>query len=161
MVKIFKDKKIIGMFMIIVVFGIVLMIGSDGYEMKSNVKSEQTQNIDNDIENRLSEILSKVRGAGKVSVMITYNTSAEKIIAYNINNERDNSAFSTRESYEAVVNGTEPIVLKEVYPEIKGVLIVAQGGGNTQIKNNLINATQSLLGIDVNKIEVLVMKKEE
>ncbi len=161
MVKIFKDKKITGVFAAIVIFGIVLMLGGKNVNFSNTDKTTEVSTEDYDLEQRLSDILSKTKGAGKVNVMITYKTGREKIIAYNTNNEKDNSAFSSRESSEAVINGNSPVILKELYPEIEGVLIVAQGGGNTEVKNNLIRASQALLGIDVNKIEVLVMKKED
>lgn len=161
MVRIFKDKKTTGIFALIVALGVVLMLSQDLFKAPVAQKTESADVQDYELEERLSAILSRVKGAGKVSVMITYKTGSERIIAYNTNNERDNSTFSSRESSEAVINGDSPVVLKEVYPQIEGVLIVAQGGGNTEVKNNLIRASQALLGIDMNKIEVLVMKKED
>lgn len=161
MVRIFKDKKTIGIFVVIVILGMVLMLGENGIKVKNTAETATDSTEDYELEKRLSAILSKVKGAGNVNVMITYQTGKEKVIAYNTNNEKDNSAFSSRESAEAVINGDSPVILKELYPEVEGVLIVAQGGGNTEVKNNLIRASQALLGIDVNKIEVLVMKKED
>ena len=40
---------------------------------------------------------------------------------------------------------------------MKGVIIVAQGGDNVEIKNQLISAVMSLMDLDANKIEVLTM----
>lgn len=161
MVRIFKDKKTIGIFAAIVILGIVLMLGENGIRVKNTSETATDATEDYELEQRLSAILSKVKGAGNVNVMITYQAGKEKVIAYNTNKEKDNSAFLSRESTEAVINGDSPVILKELYPEIEGVLIVAQGGGNTEVKNNLIRASKALLGIDVNKIEVLVMKKED
>ncbi len=160
MVKIFKDKKSTIIFALIAAFGILLMLGGNTININKTEEAANTESTDYDLENRLSSILSTVKGAGKVNVMITYETGSEKIIAYNRSSEKDSSVFSERESSEAVINGDSPVILKEVYPKIEGVLIVAQGGGNEEVKNNLIRASQALLAIDVNKIEVLVMKKE-
>mgnify|MGYP000724289646 CR=1 FL=1 len=52
-------------------------------------------------------------------------------------------------------HNNNPVVLKEIYPKVKGVIVVAQGGDNVEIKNQIISAVMSLLDLDANKIEVL------
>lgn len=159
--KIFKDKRAVLCLAAMVFVGVLLMLGSNAVPHNATVKKgNDINNNDYNLEERLSNILSQVEGAGNVRVMITYSTGSEKIIAYNTDSEKDNDRFTSRESNEAVINNDGPVVIKEIYPSIEGVLIVAQGGGNTEVKNNLINASKALLGIDVNKIEVLIMKRE-
>ena len=43
-------------------------------------------------------------------------------------------------------------------PEIEGVIIVAEGGGDIIVKNSLISAANAALGVPTHKIEVLKMK---
>ena len=50
------------------------------------------------------------------------------------------------------------MVLKELYPEIIGVLIVAEGANNIMVLNKLQQATVSLLDIEPKQIEILSMK---
>ena len=56
-----------------------------------------------------------------------------------------------------VVNG-KTVALREDYPQITGVLIVAQGAGNIVVLNRIQQATVSLLNIKLNQIEILTMK---
>jgi len=54
------------------------------------------------------------------------------------------------------VNG-KTVVVKEVFPEISGVIIVAEGANKILVKNKILQATSSLLDVNVNKIEILTM----
>lgn len=159
--KLFKDKRTVIILLALVAAGVILMTFDNTYIADEGNETQQlTQN--NDTEKRLEDILSQVKGAGKVRVMITYRTGGEKIIAYNTDNESENNddGYSHNEKSEIALSKDNPVILKENYPEIEGVLIVAQGGEDIQVKNNLISASMALLPVEVNKIEVLVMKKE-
>lgn len=158
--KIFKDKKIIVVLAAIFALGVAMMLYKP--EKRVNVESNVEVTENDDIEKKLEKILSDVKGAGRVSVMITYKTNGEKIYAYNFDKqtENDDSSITQSEKNEMVMSKDEPVVLKEYKPEIEGVLVVSDGGGDEQIKNNLTSAVKALLAVDVNKIEVLVMKKE-
>ena len=107
------------------------------------------------LEERLTNLLSKVNGVQNVSCMITVESSPEITIYEN-----------TEENIKAIADGTKsvikeaviikdgsierPIVLLEKCPKIKGVLIV-YNGGDTNLKLNIIKAVQVLLDIDANR----------
>lgn len=122
------------------------------------------------LEQRLEYTLSQVEGVGNVNVMISTNNSKELITKSDTVQENaitseealtgDNRNIKSDKYQDTTVkiNGDEPLILKEISPTIEGVLIVAQGGDNIQIKNSLINATNALLGVEVHKIQVLKMK---
>ena len=60
--------------------------------------------------------------------------------------------------YEKDENGNQvPYVVKELEPEIAGVLIVAEGGGDPVTVNNITEAVMSLFDIDAHKIKVMKM----
>ena len=68
-----------------------------------------------------------------------------------------NSDGTERIETPIMVNG-KTVVLKENYPKIIGVLIVAEGADSVITMSKLQNATVSLLDIKVNQIEILTMK---
>ena len=151
------DKK--GLIIIAAFFiaGIMLILGGS-----SNVKAVNKENISTAGLNRqLEQILSQVDGAGKVRVLINYNQSGEKILAYDLEsntNEKESGKENNSKS-EVVYDGNKmPVILKEYMPKVEGVIIVAQGGNNENVKKQLIAGTVALLGIDEHKIEVLKMK---
>lgn len=155
--KLVTDKK--GLIIIAAFFiaGIMLILSGG-----SNVKAVNKEEISTGSLNRqLEQILSQVEGAGKVKVLINYNQSGEKILAYDLEsntNEKENGKENNSKS-EVVYDGNKmPVILKEYMPKVEGVIIVAQGGNNENVKKQLIAGTVALLGIDEHKIEVLKMK---
>ncbi|HPU36274.1 MAG TPA: hypothetical protein PLA91_05715, partial [Bacillota bacterium] len=57
-------------------------------------------------------------------------------------------------------NGEErPVVEREVAPQVAGVLVVAEGAGDSRIKARLFEATRVALGVDPQKILVLKMER--
>lgn len=101
------------------------------------------------LENKLSSELSKIDGAGKVSVIISVKRGMKNELAASANAESGEQPI--------IVNG-KPIILGEIYPEICGVVIVAQGGNKLKVKMAILNAAKVFLDVDANKIEILTMK---
>ena len=53
------------------------------------------------------------------------------------------------------VQEREPVVEKELAPEISGIVISAQGGGNASVQKEISEAMQALFGLPAHKIKVL------
>jgi len=104
----------------------------------------------------LSKTLSSVSGAGKVSVVITVESGMQTVLASKTVTTSDENGTKIEES-PIIVNG-KTVVIKELYPKITGVLIVAQGANNISVLSKLQQATVSLLDIELNQIEILTMK---
>ena len=118
-----------------------------------------------DIERRLAELLSKVEGAGQVSVMVYADTGSEQVPAYNNiqdtrNDERaDGKSLEISETRQLALAGTdEPVILKVIIPQIKGVVVVAEGADDILIKAQLNNAVCTLLGIPEHRVQILKHK---
>jgi stage III sporulation protein AG len=82
----------------------------------------------------------------------------------NLNNEESISSVSNVVSdkgakiYKQLYNAALLSVIKEKFPEITGVLIVAEGGQSISVLKRIQQATVSLLDINLNQIEILTMK---
>ena len=50
---------------------------------------------------------------------------------------------------------TGPIVEKELRPELSGIVISAQGGGNPTVQAEISAAMEALFGLPAHKIKVL------
>lgn len=123
------------------------------------------QQVIADIEKRMSELLSKVEGAGSVSVMIYADSSSEQVPAYNDqqdtkNDERtDGKTSEISEKKELALSGDDlPVILKVIVPQIKGVVVVAEGANDMLIKAQLNNAVCTLLGIPEHRVQILKHK---
>lgn len=127
-----------------------------------------------DMEKNIEEILSQINGAGKVDVLVTYSSGRE-IVPYSdikksdgMTDEKDStggtrkidqSSYESEIAYEDGGGGEKkPIILKELLPEVKGVVVVADGASDTLVKECLVNAVKVLLDIPVHKIQVFEKK---
>jgi stage III sporulation protein AG len=125
-----------------------------------------------DLETRLELILSQVESAGKVKVMVTYETGPEIVPAVKTETQKNTTdgdstsgqnshSVSTTENSEPVVvqggNGSEPMVLVEKEPVVLGVLVVAEGASELDVRLKLMEAVQTALQITPDRIEVLPM----
>lgn len=110
-------------------------------------------------EKRLEEILTHIEGAGDVSVMVTYYASNEKILAYekktDKKGETSNGYGGESSDEKAVMADGEPVVLSEVYPSVRGVVVIAEGAGRPTVNQAITEAVSTALGIAVHKICVL------
>lgn len=122
-----------------------------------------------ELEEQLTSLLEQIEGVGEVKVMITLEDTGQKEVEKDETREQsktygenaqETSSVSTQTVYEEAQEGA-PYISNEKYPEIKGVCIVAQGGGNSKTKQEILGAVQALFGIDANKILVVKMRIQE
>ncbi len=138
---------------------------ADGNATKTTEISQTQYELQ--LEERLKQIVSQVDGAGKCEVMVTLKSGKENKYAMNsvIENQSSDGKSQSKSDNEYVVidtsSGDSCVILKTEFPEIQGVIIVCQGGENSKVKNDVINAVSALLGIKINHISVLKMKSTE
>lgn len=128
------------------------------------------------LEAKLEEVLRVTEGVGNVRVLVTLKNSTQKVVEKDNPNDRKNIYETDSEGgsrntmelsnkiatvYTVDENGNQvPLVVSENAPDIEGVLVVAQGGGNETIKVHIIEAIEALFGIEPHKIKVVKMKQE-
>ena len=100
-------------------------------------------------EQRLAKVLSQIEGAGAVDVFLSVRSEGTIVIAMESTVAEDGSVTTS-----PVLSGGEPIVLEECNPEITGVLIVADGANDLNVRFNLLGAAASVLNIDQSLIKV-------
>lgn len=156
-----KTNKKLQYFIVVILIIITLFITIFGFKDNSNTETI-TKNNDTiseyvtNLETRLSNTLSKVSGAGKVSVVITVESGMETVLAMKTT-IKETSTGKEIEETPIILNG-KTVVIKECYPKIIGVLIVAEGANNISVMTKLQQATISLLNINLDQIEILTMK---
>lgn len=155
--KLFSDKRarIVVAIILTVLAAAALYFGFAGNKTNSSAEGETTLYV-RELEERLSAILSKVEGAGKVSVAVNAASGKQTVLAMK-KTEKITESGTEREETPLIVNG-KTVVLKELNPEITGVLIVAEGANSLKVLNRIQQAVTSLLDIDINRIEILTMK---
>ncbi len=126
------------------------------------------------LEERLKEALQKVEGVGEVEVMITLKASSERIVekdqpstsqtveeqdAGGGSRSTEERGWSETTVYREDSDGSRtPYVIKEMEPQVEGVLVIAGGGGSPEVKQNIMEAVQALFSIDAHKIKIMKME---
>ncbi len=176
------NKKTISNLFIILCVGIALIIVADFYkDFLPNKKTNEQYKITNEnstkkeyvneLEDQLSEILSLVQDSGRVSVMITLKSTSEIVPALDktssdkVTNENDTEGgtriINETNTQDKVVfmneqgGNSKALVVKELNPEIKGVIVVAEGAKNPKVKLKLSEAVQTVLDIPAYRVSIL------
>lgn len=137
------------------------------------------------LERNLERVLGQMEGVGEVTVMITLKESAEKVVEKDVSvsgetvSEEDSQGGVRKTENEnrgettvyygdgglgglrgssSSGTGQNPYVRKERTPRVEGVVVVAGGGDDAVVIQNITESVQALFGIDTHKIRIV--KKE-
>lgn len=146
-------------------------LGDTGAEDSLAVSSSSVaRTYEQQLETRVKNILKNVDGVGKVDVMIALYASSEKVIRSDTNSSgslteetdssggtrrSESSAYSTTTVMEDSNGNSAPVIEKEVYPEISGIVISAEGGDDPKVRSEISTAMEALFGLPAHKIKVL------
>ena len=146
-----------------VVVGVLIICFSDGSDIKNSNKSENVTELEqyaDNLEKRLTSVIGEIEGAGKTKVMITFESSFEKVYANNArleeNGNADNSLGKSTEKEIVLAgrgtSGETPVLLKELCPKVKGVVVVCEGARDINVESKIKEAITSLFGISELKV---------
>ena len=138
------------------------------YTLSKSYEDEYRKNT----EQRLTQLLKDIEGAGNVKVMLTVECSGENIyaqqnhISEDIKNDSTHTNAHTssqvKKENEIVVisgqDGDEALVEKTMVPEIKGVAVVCSGADDISVVSAVTNTVSVVLGIPTNRIYVTKMR---
>ena len=101
-----------------------------------------------------------------MNVMVTLESGPELKIATQVDERTTSSTNSSGTNTSVTVveepiiitqNGEDkPLVLMEILPVIKGVVVVAEGAKDVATRLNILEAVQALLGISNSNIQILI-----
>lgn len=124
-----------------------------------------------ELEQRIAALLDRVEGVGKADVMVVLRSSEERVFHVDktfrtsATEEKGGDGRTVREqeiSESTVMGGGNqgPVVEKELTPEVSGIVISADGGGNASVRAEISEAMEALFGLPAHKIKVLKRVKE-
>lgn len=147
---------------------------SDGSESekKSSENEVTPQQYALQLENSLTDIVTKIQGVGNAEVLVTLERGTQYVYAteekksnqttedksdgtVTKNEENDNS----EEKYIIIKDangGQKALAVTQVQPIIKGVVVVCDGGDNPTVQQNIISAVTTAL--DISSVRVCVIK---
>lgn len=162
-----KLKKIKHIGLYLALFLAVVIVGIY-FTTLSNLKEENpSTNLDTNIqkfsssseyitwlENKLENVLGKVKGAGNVEIILTLDKGFEYVYATEEEIKELASGGSVTTTKVVLVNG-QPVLEEEIFPSIKGIVVVSQGAEDVGVRLNLLSALQTVVSVDSSKITIL------
>lgn len=122
------------------------------------VREENLAELEKQLEKRLEQIISKIDGAGSVSVMITLESSTE--LVYERDRKIQRSANGDSESYggetEVVLAGSakEPLQIGSIQPKVRGAAIVCSGASDPVVRERVANTAAKVLNLGISRVYV-------
>ena len=162
----------------IIIFAVIIAILLLAFGKKGD-KEEQQSQAQTDTFNfsqykeELSEeaeiALSKIKGAGDVDVILSFESRGKTVIARNSQSKTQKDSGSgeekeVKENTDSVVvygqgQNETPYVTEEKLPLPTGALVIAKGASSESVKLELYEAVKALYGIDSHRIKVTSSKK--
>ncbi|MEE1327164.1 MAG: hypothetical protein UHS47_01310 [Oscillospiraceae bacterium] len=143
--------------LLVLVIGLGLMaLPTEKQDRETTVSQPETH--PQILQQELEQILSQIRGAGKVKVLLTEITGSQ--IVYQTDQDRrgeDSSNIKTviitdkDRNQNGLVHRVDP-------PVYLGAVIVCQGGDSAAVKLAIVEAVASVTGLSTDRITVLKMK---
>ena len=148
---------------IIVLVGVILMCLPDN---KDNVQPVENQIVKNTTSERtlsgsLEQVLSHIKGVGRVKVLLTESSGAETIYQMNEDTDTDAENSSIRRDVVVVTGADRNQVglIRQVNPPgYLGAVIVCEGADNAGVRLAVVEAVRSVTGLGADHITVLKMK---
>lgn len=115
------------------------------------VQTDTSADYATQLESRLTALISRVEGAGKTAVMVTLESGSESIYA----TDTDADGAST---HVLLGSGRADGLVETVQtPQVLGVAVVCEGGGNAAVQNRVTALVETLTSVGANHITVAKM----
>lgn len=147
--KLKSSPKLVTYILIAAVCAALLLImntsDSEASSEDNNSLSAGDTEYKSELEKELENIISKIDGVGKVTVMLTVEST------YSYEYVKD---YSDDEIETVIVGNKEALISKISNPHVSGVLVVCSGGDNVSVKEKIINAVATVLDIPLSRVYV-------
>lgn len=160
-----KDKKAL-LTVIIGIAGMLLVLVSELPSFSENeqeVKGNETYFGDS-LQEDTERLISKIQGAGRVSVMLTYDSGEETVWAKDSETQTQSDDKADVEEKHIIIdsqNGETGLAVKVLYPRVRGVAVVCTGGDDPVVKSEIKALLSALFDIGSNRISIARRAAEE
>ena len=146
---------------IVIVAGVFLMLLPIGEVSASEETAPNQREVSDSMEERLCAILSQIRGAGRVQVMLTIAQGEETVYQFDQDLTTDEGGSSSQKDTVTVTDkdrGQSGLITQVNPPRYQGALIVCQGADDPAVRLAISEAVSGLTGLGTDKIAIAKMK---
>lgn len=139
--------------------GLMLLPGEEEQEAET-VYQEEIQKKP-DLSNQLEQLLSQLKGAGEVKVLLTCAEGQQTIYQSDVHTVSEDGHL-TEEAQTVLLNdaqrGDQGLVRQTIPEKYLGAVILCQGAEVPAVRLAIVEAVSNITGLGTNKISVLKMK---
>ena len=141
---------------LVILAGLILLTLPMGEE-EETVQETTTATTQFDLaalENRLEEALSKIDGAGEVTVVLTIQNGPRQVLAQDVDRRTGEGENTETVILSRGSSAQETVAVQELYPSYQGALLICEGGDDPDVRLKLTEATSALTGLGADKISI-------
>ena len=133
---------------------LLLPLGGGGEEREA-APAEQAEEFSlSDFEERLSQALSQIQGAGEVRVMLSLKSGSRQVLAQDTQRGADGDASASTVTLGRGAGEQEVVPLQTIAPQFQGALVVCSGGEDPQVCLQVTRGVSALTGLGSDRIIV-------
>ena len=141
-----------GPMLLVAALGAVLMALPSGRESAGAAVQTEQQEFDLEgFEEKLARTLSRVSGAGEVEVVLSLDSGGRQILAQDVKQEGERVTRDTV-TLNRGSGGQSVVPLQTDAPRFRGALVVCPGGGDPQVRLELLKAVSALTGLGADRV---------
>ena len=132
-------------------------VSCGGKRESSSVRSENAEQIEAKLEERLCDLISEIEGVSDIRVMVTLDMTSGAVYEKNESYSRsgtESGNLSENTATEVVLAGSEPLQVSTIQPKVRGVAIVCGGGDDPIIREKVANTAAKALNIGISRVYV-------
>ena len=107
-----------------------------------------------ELERRVDELVLSLAGIDSVTSIVTLDGSGEYKYAKNERGVEGDAAYSADYLVIGKKTGDEALLVKEMYPQIRGIAVVCTDGDSSAVREKVTRLLAAAFGVSANKIEV-------
>ncbi|MGM7635520.1 stage III sporulation protein AG [Bacillus sp. Hm123] len=150
--------------------------GEEASEQKNSSIQSSTSDYEQEYEKKLQSALEEMAGVSNVTVVVNIEASEQRVLEKNTAVKSQETKEMDKKGGERTVidqtreeelvmmkeeHGDAPVILEMKKPEIRGVLVVAEGVENIQVKKWVIESVTRVLHVPSHRVAVMPKKPKE
>lgn len=162
------DKKRINLLLVSGLAGMLLLCMSEWLPAgqsaqnaaQSSQQSQTAAEYEQQLETRLAALIRAMDGAGETVVMVTLDCGEETTYAADTRIEKtsEDTRSSAASQRTHLLAGAQPVVQSVQTPQVRGVAVLCQGGGNAGTQRRITELVSALTGVGASHITVNKMQ---
>ena len=160
------DKKRINLLLVSGLAGMLLLCMSDWlpagqsiqHAAQSSQQSQTAAEYEQQLETRLAALIRAMDGAGETVVMVTLDCGEETTYAADTRTEKTSEDTRSSAASQRTLAGAQPVVQSVQAPQVRGVAVLCQGGGNAGTQRRITELVSALTGVGASHITVNKMQ---